>query len=663
MSNLSMKGSITIEEEEDEDKVESSTCVDKISRFIPILEWFPRYTHLDAVSDLIAGITLGLTMIPQSIAYAALAGVSAQYGLYSAFAGSLIYIFFGKIKEVSIGPTSLMSLLTNEYTRGLPIDFVFLLGFLSGCMELLFGLLNFGFLVDFISTPVTSGFTSATSVIIILGQLERLLGLEYKTSSNVEKIFKAFQHIGDIRIGDTLIGVSSIIFLLTFRRLNNVNLRCRLSEKKQRFVKKLLWFLSIGRNALLILITTIIAFIMERAGKSPFVLSGKVEPGLPSFGLPSFSTQNGNQTYSFVEMCSQLGSGIFIIPLVAVLANVSIAKVFASDKGVDAAQEMRSLGLCNIFGSFVQSMPTCGAFSRSAVSNSSGVRTPLSGLYAGVLTLLALSFLTPYFYYIPRASLAAVLIGAVIFMIEWSIIPILWKGNKKDMAATITTFVACIISVEYGLLFGVTLNILYLLHAWARPNIEISKCKTADGDKYILIKPDIGLYYPAVDFLRNNANQAAVKEGKNILPIVLDCDGFKSIDYTGMKCIEAMINEFEKKGQCLMFIRLNAKVFKKIESLGGIKILRHAKNEEDIVGKLFYNTVEMTRSATVPIFEQTKSETADNNTIGITQAGRDTADNREEEHEGKPLVSDYQAVIKEFETSEKSKLQTKPPES
>ncbi|XP_046744753.1 sodium-independent sulfate anion transporter-like isoform X2 [Diprion similis] len=660
MSNLSMKGSITIEEEEDEDKVGSSTYVDKISQFIPILEWFPRYTHLDAVSDFIAGITLGLTMIPQSIAYAALAGLPVQYGLYSAFAGSLIYVFFGKIKEVSIGPTSLMSLLTLEYTRGLPLDFVFLLGFLAGCMELTFGLLNLGFLVDFISMPVTSGFTSATSVIIILGQLERLLGLEYKTSSNIEKIVKAFQHIGDIRIGDTLIGISSIIFLLIFRKLNNVNLCWQQSEKKHKFVKKLLWFLSIGRNALLILITTVLAFIMETAGKSPFLLSGKVEPGLPSFGLPPFSTQDGNRTYTFIDMCSHLRSGIFILPLVAVLANVSIAKAFASDKGVDAAQEMRSLGLCNIFGSFVQSMPTCGAFSRSAVSNSSGVRTPLSGLYAGILTLLALSFLTPYFYYIPRASLAAVLIGAVIFMIEWSIIPVLWKGSKKDMAASIGTFIACIISVEYGLLFGVMLNILYLLHAWARPSIQVSKCKTADGDKYILIKPDIGLYYPVVDFLRNKMNEAAAEKGKNILPVVLDCDGFKGIDYTGMKCIEAMINDFEKKEQYLTFIHLNARVLKKIESLGGIKKLRHAKVEGDIVGKLFYNTVEMTRSATVPIFEQTKSETADNNTVVITQTQR--AGIQEEERENEPLVTDYQAVIKEFETTEKSKLKTEPSE-
>ncbi|XP_012256607.2 sodium-independent sulfate anion transporter-like [Athalia rosae] len=661
MSNLSIKGSIMTEEESDENKNPHRLKV--VSKYIPILEWFPQYTRWDAVADIIAGVTLGLTIIPQSIAYTTVAGLSAQYGLYSAFIGSLIYVVFGKIKEVSIGPTALMALLTMDFTRNMPVEFVILLTFLAGCMELLMGLLNLGFLVDFISMPATSGFTSATSVIIAITQLQGLFGLKYKTFSNVDSIIKFFQHINDIRIGDTIVGLSSIAFLLLLRWIKNMNPCCVSSDKSNRVIKKALWFLSIGRNALLISITSIIASMLHKAGKSPFILLGKVESGLPSFDVPSFSAQVGNETYTFIDMCSHFGSGIIVVPLIAVLANVAIAKAFAAGKPVDASQEMLTLGLCNIFGSFVQSMPTCGAFTRSAVSNASGVRTPLAGLYSGTMTLLAMSFLTPYFYYIPRASLSAVLISAVVFMIDWSIITLLWKGSKKDMTAALGTFVACLaFDVELGLLFGVTLNMLFLLHAWARPSIHITKCKTADGEKYILISPDIGLFYPMIGYLRTKINEVATNEGRNVLPIVLDCDSFKGIDYTAVQGIDAITQDFEKKGQDLLFLRFNPNILKKIELLGGITKLRHAVVEEDIAGILFGHGVEMSRSETLPIMKCVDEMIDEHVNTEEDCTQMETLSDCKIEPEKETLLSAYEAVITELATVEKSQLKNKDPE-
>lgn len=184
---------------------------------VHILSWITKYDKSLALSDFIAGLTLGLTMIPQSIAYAALANLPSQYGLYSGFLGSLIYVFFGTIKEVSIGPTSLMSLLTLQYTFNKPVEVVILLTFLVGIVELLMGVFRLGFVVDFISIPVTSAFTSATSLIIIASQLKGLFGIKYNSSNFADTVFQLFVHIDQVKWGDTILSLLCIIFLLALR--------------------------------------------------------------------------------------------------------------------------------------------------------------------------------------------------------------------------------------------------------------------------------------------------------------------------------------------------------------------------------------------------------------------------------------------------------------
>lgn len=184
---------------------------------VHILSWITKYDRGSAVSDFIAGITLGLTMIPQSIAYAALANLPSQYGLYSGFLGSLIYVCFGSIREVSIGPTSLMSLLTLQYTMNKPVELVILLTFLVGVVELCMGVFKLGFVVDFISIPVTSAFTSATSLIIIASQLKGLLGIRYSSTSFADTIHQLYLHIDEIQWGDTILSICCIAFLLILR--------------------------------------------------------------------------------------------------------------------------------------------------------------------------------------------------------------------------------------------------------------------------------------------------------------------------------------------------------------------------------------------------------------------------------------------------------------
>ncbi|XP_026470655.1 sodium-independent sulfate anion transporter-like, partial [Ctenocephalides felis] len=181
--------------------------------------WLPSYDREAAVSDMIAGITIGLTLIPQSIAYAALAGLTAQYGLYSAFMGAFLYVIFGTIKEVSLGPTSLVALMVLEYCHEKPVEYVVLLGFLAGCIELMMGLLKLGFLVDFISAPIVSGFTSAMSLIIICAQAKGLLGLHYTGHGFVDTLMQLIQRISNARLADSILALCCIVFLLTLRIL------------------------------------------------------------------------------------------------------------------------------------------------------------------------------------------------------------------------------------------------------------------------------------------------------------------------------------------------------------------------------------------------------------------------------------------------------------
>ncbi|XP_076243672.1 sodium-independent sulfate anion transporter [Calliopsis andreniformis] len=608
-----MSASTSTKKHPPSNKDNTSNC--SIIKYVTILNWLPKYSQLDAVSDLVAGISLGLTLIPQSIAYAALAGLTAQYGLYSCLTGGFMYLIFGTIKEVSIGPSSLMSLLTLEYTRNMPVDFVVLFCFIAGCVELLMGVLRLGFLVDFISMPVTSGFTSATSIIIIVSQLQGLLGLKFKAHNVAENFIKIFQNIKNVRLPDFLLGCCSIVFLLSLRKFKDIDCSsgkssCQDNKDKQGKLQKLCWFLSICRNALVILITSTIAFYMEKKSRSPFILSGKIESGLPKVSPPPFSSQVGNQTYTFLDMCSHLGSGIFVLPLVSVLANVAIAKAFATGSAVNATQEMLALGLCNIFGSFLSSMPTAGAFTRSAVISASGVRTPMAGVYVGIMTLLALSFLTPHFYYIPRATLAAVLISAVIFMIDLKIITLLWKGSKKDtIAALVTFFVSVLCGVEMGLLTGALFNLIFLLRPSVRPQIEVIQCKTQSDDKYVILKPDTGLLYPAASYFCNKVVEVIQQHDENNVLFIIDCEGIRNIDYTAIKSIEILSKNVNAEKNKLWLLNVNLEICKSIKTLANDKCFNFIDEEEKISSIFHDNIINNQEEVTEKLLERTIANT------------------------------------------------------
>ncbi|CAD1470177.1 unnamed protein product [Heterotrigona itama] len=518
-----------------------------VKKRIPITGWLPNYNSEKFLNDAIAGITVGLTVMPQGLAYATLAGLEPQYGLYSAFMGAMVYIVFGSCKDITIGPTALMALMTHEYVQGRNADFAILLAFLCGCLQILMAFLRL----------VTVGFTSATSVIIVVSQLKGLLGLRISSQGFLDTLTKVLQNIHWINWWDTGMSLSCITILLLFRKMKDIKL-CSNNEKPnryQRILMKMIWLLSTARNAVIVIICSTIAYKLNSTEHgSPFILTGPVRSGLPSFGLPPFSTRVKNETLTFTEMCSELGASIALVPIIGVLGNVAIAKAFANGGKVDATQELITLGICNVLGSCASAMPVTGSFSRSAVNHASGVKTPMGGLYTGILILLALSLLTPYFYFIPKASLSAVIICAVIYMIEYQVVKLIWKTSKKDLIPMFVTFLFClIVGVEYGILLGVGINLMFLLYPSARPTIHVDKCKTTSGADYLLVTPGNSLYFPAVDFIKKSVGNAGIKQGSCQVPVVVDCRYILGADFTAAKGIATLINEFNNRKQGLYF--------------------------------------------------------------------------------------------------------------
>ncbi|CAG4950217.1 unnamed protein product [Parnassius apollo] len=286
-------------------------------RRLPITIWLPNYSLECLFRDAIAGITVGLTSIPQGIAYAMVAGLPPQVGLYSSIFPGFVYVFLGSCKDVTVGPTAILAALLAKYVA-YSQDFAYLASFLSGCIILLLGVLQLGFLLDFISKPVISGFTTAAALQISASQLKSLFCIAGSSGGTfIHSLVNFFKNIKTAQLWDSVLGASSIVFLLLLKRLTLGN-----------SLEKVCQYVVRARNALLVFAASILAYLLHRHGSTPFALTGKIEGGLPHFGLPPFSTVVNNQTLGFMDMVAVFGPEGLVIPLVAILESIAIAKAF-----------------------------------------------------------------------------------------------------------------------------------------------------------------------------------------------------------------------------------------------------------------------------------------------------------------------------------------------
>ncbi|KAG6442123.1 hypothetical protein O3G_MSEX002209 [Manduca sexta] len=531
--------------------VKNACSVKTVKKRLPIIEWLPKYKSEYIIQDIIAGITVGLTAIPQGIAYALIAGLPPEHGLYASLTSGVVYVFFGSCYNVTVGPTAILAAMTARYVSNYSIDFAILAAFLSGVMILVMGVLHLGFLVEFISMPVISGFTTAAALQIAASQLKSLFGTSGSSGNYFsESVYNFAINIKTVKLWEPVLGFSTVGMLLLLRKMGQ---GCNRTDG---IIKQTRWFMSLSRNAIVVIIGMIITYILKVTWDTePLAIIGDIGSGLPEFTWPPFSTTVRNETLSFTDMLSVLGPGSIALPLVAILESVAIAKAFAEGGRIDATQEMIALGLCNIIGSFGQSMPITGSFTRTALNHVSGVVTPAGGVTKVLLIIVALTYLTSTFYYIPKASLAGLIITAMFSMIDYKILGRLWRNSKRELVVLSITMIVCLFSgLEYGMIAGIIIEAVVLLYNVSRPTVTPNVIKTEKGD--IMIVPlTESVSYCAAEHVRKAVLKAASFISDTV--IIIDGTNLNNMDFTVASNLMLVVKDLEKKSKLILLLNFN----------------------------------------------------------------------------------------------------------
>lgn len=579
--------------------IRDSCTTGLLKRRLPFLQWAPTYTFRSIFHDCIAGFTVALTAIPQGIAYGAVAGLPVEYGLYTAFAGPFVYALLGSVRQITVGPTAVMAIMTHEYAVKGGAPYAIVLSFLAGCIELMAGLLNLGWIMEFISGPVISGFCSAAAVTVITAQFKTLLGLKFPGSSFAKVFSGIFTNWKDISLWDTVLGFSFIFFLLLLKSLTDMRKTCTTwSCLRNRHVSKVMWFVSTCRNALAVVLGCVIAYSFELYGYHPFNLTGEIKSGVPSFHLPPFSferpisnsslsnsTDPGFELVTFETIVSDLGMGLVMVPMIAILEQVAIAKAFSNGGKTDSTQEMIAVGAGSIFCSFFGCLPLTASFSRSSVMSASGGKTQFANFFNGFVILIALSLLMPTFYYIPKSVLGAVIIVAVYSMVELDEILPMWRGRRIELIPFGTTFFFCLlINIEYGILIGALVHLLLLAHEATRTKSSYVRYKKQGVGERIILRADRNLYFPSVERFRQALGKISSESIDDATPktIIIDMSRVSEIDHTSLKMLKAMLSSWEKGGEKYSFVNVSVNLEKNMLSVlpAGINIL-HAPTDTD----------------------------------------------------------------------------------
>ncbi|XP_019052826.1 PREDICTED: sulfate transporter 4.1, chloroplastic-like isoform X3 [Nelumbo nucifera] len=433
------------------------SCIDWLDLLLPCSRWIRTYRWREYLQiDLMAGITVGVMLVPQSMSYARLAGLHPIYGLYSGLVPVFVYAIFGSSRQLAIGPVALVSLLVSnvlgsivDSTDELYTELAILLALLVGILECIMGLLRLGWLIRFISHSVISGFTTASAIVIALSQAKYFLGYSIVRSSKIVPLIKSvIAGASKFSWPPFVMGSIILAILLVMKHLGK-------SRKHLRFLR------ATGPLTAVVLGTTFVKIFHP----SSISVVGEIPQGLPKFSIP----KNFGYAKSLIPTT-------LLITGVAILESVGIAKALAAKNGyeLDANQELFGLGVANICGSFFSAYPTTGSFSRSAVNHESGAKTGLSGIVMGIIMGCALLFMTPLFTEIPQCALAAIVISAVMGLVDYGEAMFLWHVDKKDFLLwTITFIMTLFLGIEIGVLVGVGVSLAFVIHESANPHIAI----------------------------------------------------------------------------------------------------------------------------------------------------------------------------------------------
>ncbi len=479
-------------------------------------------------------------LIPQAMAYAFIAGLPPVYGLYAALVPLFIYGMMGTSRQLGVGPVAVVALLVSAGVAGLAepgsdeyIQLAILLALLVGVIQLLMGLFRMGFLVNYLSHPVIIGFTAATALIIAFSQAHNLLGITMESSKHVHQIvYQIFQYRGEIHLGSAVLGFSAILLIYAIKKWNPR-------------------------------IPAALAAVMAATGlvaltgwdQHGIQIIGAVPSGLPALQTPDISMSS---LYSLIPM------GV-AISLVGFMESIAVAKSIHArhrDYKLDADQELVALGSANIGGSLFQAFPVAGGFSRSAVNDQAGAKTGMASIISAIIIGLTLLFLTPLFYYLPNAVLGAVIITAVLGLIDTKEIRFLWFTQKEDFAMMAITFlVTLFIGIEEGILTGVVASLGVVIYHSSRPHVarlgqlpgtnvyrNISRFDEAyDRDDVLVIRFDAPLFYANAEFFKDAVKEYVAEKGAALRAVILDASGINSVDTTGIHALAELEKELQDK--------------------------------------------------------------------------------------------------------------------
>jgi len=568
---------------------------------VPFLPWVRNYNLKCLQGDIIAGLTVGLMVVPQGLAYAHLAELPPNFGLYSSFVGVLVYILTGTCKDITLGPTAIMSQIVAEVAMG-NTRHAICLSMISGIFQILMGLFFLGFLVWVISSPVLYGFTTAAAITIGCSQLSKLLGIKGVRRQFWRNLYDTFSKIKQAKWPDATLGIICLIVLFSLRYLQKwveaKNSKERYDPQQapwKKYVFKTLWFLGLSRNIIVVIIATVISINIGTQDSSPLTMVGHITGGLPAPRIDQFmnlfndsdaqchttpenlrwtciTDENSTQHECIVEKgccwdpegetkcfskgfdIGQMISGSVLVASIGYLEHIAIGQSFAVKGGyqIDNSQELLAIGFANIAGSFFSAYPVTGSFSRTAVNFMSGVKTPLAGLFTAGIVMLGISFLTSFFAFVPDACLAAVIMVAVYPLVDFKKAFHFWKVSKKELFVWFTCFsLILLFNIEVGIGTAIAVDLLIIVgsNMWPKINIDhlqdgIFNFKIHGSVRYLgafTVKEKL------TEMINGNFIKDNPQHGVPVRSILIDFSTVTSIDSTALDKIRESVVLGNKK--------------------------------------------------------------------------------------------------------------------
>ena len=537
---------------------------------VPLLDWASTYQRETFASDAIAAVIVTIMLIPQSLAYALLAGLPPEVGLYASVAPLLLYAVFGTSRVLAVGPVAVASLMTaaaiGEHALAGSQAYwavAITLAFMSGCMLVLMGVLKLGFLANFLSHPVISGFISASALLIAASQLKTIMGVNATGDNFVDMVQSLASQIPKTHMLALCIGLSAMTFLWWVRKgLKPLLVRWGMAARPADFVAKAGPVAAIAASTVLTW-----AFDWQAQGLK---IVGAVPQGLPPLTAPLWD----------MALWKSLAVPALLISVVGFVESVSVGQTLAAKRRqrIEPDQELFALGASNISAALTGGFPVTGGFARSVVNFDAGAQTPAAGVLTAVGITLATVFLTPALYFLPKATLAATIVVAVLSLVDLGILKRTWAYSKPDFAAVLATLLATLsLGVELGLVVGVGLSLALYLFRTSRPHIaevglvsgtehfrNVTRHQVQTSPQLLSLRVDESLYFANSRALEDQINNA-VASHPQLMHVVLQCSAINDIDASALESLEAIEKRLGDTGIKLHLSEVKGPVMDRLE--------------------------------------------------------------------------------------------------